>query len=128
MKKGLFWCKDPLAPSIELITVSVPCDFIGTPTEPAVFTAKCGENFNHKLEWQRLGKDITGGHPFDYYPRGRVEVKYGKVTIYLNPDLNTERVLGRIKEEFELTFPSENVRIVVKNDGSKHYRYGCGKR
>ena len=125
MQKGLFWCKDPLAPTLELITVSVPCDAEGNPTEPVVFTAKSGENFNHKIEWQRLGKDITGGHPFDYYPRGRVEVRNGKVTIYLNPDLNTEHVLNAIKEAFELVDPKEIIRVEVKSDGSKHYMYKC---
>ena len=128
MKKGLFWCKDPMAPALELITISVSCDSNGAPTEPAVFTAKSGENFNHKLEWQRLGKDVTGGQPFDYYPRGRVEVRNEKITIYLNPDLNTEHVLGKIKEEFELIDIHENMRLEVNSDGSKHYRYGCSKR
>ena len=30
---------------------------------------------------------ITKNKPYNYYPRGRVEIKNGKVSIYMNPVL-----------------------------------------
>lgn len=75
--------------------------------------------FNHKAEWQKLPKSLTGGKPYHYYPRGRVEVKRNKATVYLNPQLNREDVLVQIDKEFGLAGLS---CVCVKSNGSSHYR------
>ena len=38
------------------------CDADGVPTESFVdFSAKSGDNFNHKAEWERLSRSVTDG-------------------------------------------------------------------
>ena len=95
------------------------CDENGTPLEPVEFTAKSGENFNHKAEWEKLPRRITGGQPYNYYPCGRVEVKRSKATVYLNPQLNREDVKAQIGKEFGLKGLS---CVSFKSDGSVHYQ------
>ena len=82
MKKGIFWCVAAESAHPWLITVSVSCDAEGNPDTPAVFTSKAGMNFNHKAEWEKLDKSIRGGLPYNYYPRGRVEIWKGKEIPY----------------------------------------------
>lgn len=88
-------------------------------------SSKSGENFNHEAEWSCLDKHITENHPYNYYPRGRVEIKNKKVTIYINPDINKERILCKVVDAFELMVTDELKCIKIKSDGSNHYRYTC---
>lgn len=119
MQKGIFWMLPEDGGTV--LKISVPCNAAGESLDPAVcFSSKSGESFNHKAEWERLGRRVTNGLPFDHYPRGRVEVKNGRVTIFLNPSLCETAALQRILAAFDLT-ASQNVRIVA--DGSKHYYF-----
>ena len=123
MKKGIFWCDSFGRDSPHLIVVSVKCDADGKSDSPIDFSSKSGQNFNHKAEWQKLSRSVTRGQPFNYYPRGRVEIKNRKATIYLNPDLNNTVVLNKIIENFELKNQQGLKSIAVKSDGSSHYHY-----
>ena len=123
MKKGIFWCIDADTPDPHLITVSVSCNADGDADSSAVFSSKSGENFNHKAEWEKLDKSVRNGFAYNYYPRGRVEVKNGKATIFLNPDINQEHILRLVFETFELRLSDELKTVVVKSDGSRHYQY-----
>ena len=123
MKKGIFWCDSFGCDSPQLIVVSVKCDADGKSDRPIDFSSKSGQNFNHKAEWQKLSRSVTRGQPFNYYPRGRVEIKNRKATIYLNPDLNNTVVLNKIIEDFELKNQQDLKSIAVKSDGSSHYHY-----
>lgn len=123
MKKGIFWCDSFGCDSPHLIVVSVKCDADGKSDRPIGFSSKSGQNFNHKAEWQKLSRSVTRGQPFNYYPRGRVEIKNRKATIYLNPDLNNTVVLNKIIEDFELKNQQDLKSIAVKSDGSSHYHY-----
>ena len=125
MKKGIFWCDSFGCDSPHLIVVSVKCDADGKSDRPIDFSSKSGQNFNHKAEWQKLSRSVTRGQPFNYYPRGRVEIKNRKATIYLNPDLNNTAVLNKIMTDFELKDQQELESIAVKSDGSSHYQYLC---
>lgn len=127
MKKGVFWCVDAKSEHPKLITVSVSCDADGNPDAPAAFTSKAGANFNHKAEWDKLDRLIRGGVPYNYYPRGRVEIRNGRATVYLNPDINREEILRIVFEAFELKKADGIREIVVKSDGSRHYRYLSGE-
>lgn len=111
------------AEAVELIIISVECDGDGNPKAQAIFSSKSGENFNHKAEWEYLNRSITEGRPFNYYPRGRVEIRNGKATIFLNPNIKKENVLCKIIEAFELVTNDELKAIRVKSDGSNHYKY-----
>ena len=123
MKKGIFWCDSFGRGSPHLIVVSVKCDADGKSDRPIDFSSKSGQNFNHKAEWQKLSRSVTRGQPFNYYPRGRVEIKNRKATVYLNPDLNNTVVLNKIIENFELKNQQDLKSISVKSDGSSHYHY-----
>lgn len=125
MRKGIFWCTKFDAESMELITVSVVCDKDGDSQEPVQFSSKSGNNFNHRIEWNHLDRKITEGKAFDYYPRGRVEIKNGKATVFLNPVINKECIVSKIIDEFDL-MTGELKRIDIKSDGSNHYHFTCG--
>lgn len=116
--KGIFW----FVPSEhKLITVKVKCDNNGLAQEPATYSSKSGENFNHKIEWSKLPKSVTKNKSYNYYPSGRVEIKNGKATIFFNPVLNRFDIHDLISQEFGL----QASRIIVREvaDGSKHYEY-----
>ena len=113
MKKGVFWIIDD-----NLLCVSVCCDKNGIALEPAVYSAKSANNFNHKAEWTKLGKKVTQGKPYNYFRRGRVEIVKGKAVIYLNPFANTKAIQSKIIKEFGL----ETVKTFFKTDGSAHYQ------
>ena len=124
MKKGIFWCTDADTEAPALITVSVACDKNGDSKELVRFSSKSSNNFNHRHEWDRLDRKITEGKSFDYYPRGRVEIKNGKATVFLNPAINKECIVRRIMDAFELMTGELNC-INIKSDGSSHYRFTC---
>lgn len=113
MYKGIFWLAGG-----KLLTVKVLCDGNGAPLEAADFSAKSGENFNHRAEWARLPRSVTGGLPFDYWPRGRVEIRRGRATVFLHPSLNRESVLRLIRSAFRL---DGEIPVRAVSDGSAHY-------
>lgn len=124
MKKGIFWCANFDTEFPELITVSVVCDKNGNSKEPVQFSSKSGNNFNHRLEWERIDRKITKGQSFNYYPRGRVEIKNGKATAFLNPILNKECIVSKVIDEFGLK-ATELTDVRIKSDGSNHYHFTC---
>ena len=124
MKKGIFWCANFDTEFPELITVSVVCDKNGNSKEPVQFNSKSGNNFNHRLEWECIDRKITKGQSFNYYPRGRVEIKNGKATVFLNPILNKESIVSKVIDEFGLRV-TELTDVRIKSDGSNHYHFTC---
>lgn len=78
--------------------------------------AKSGNTFNHKLLWKSI-ITIKSNIPYNYYPRGRVEVtRNGKAIIYVNPNIS-ETTIPEIKKEFGIR---EEPKIVY--DYSEHYK------
>ena len=114
LRKGVFWYIDG-----KIISKKVICDENGRAWEMCEYTSKSGDNFNHELEWEKLPRSITGNHPYNYYPRGRVEVKSGKVTVWINPTLEDIVILAKIKKEFGLD--TNDIPSVLKIDNSEHY-------
>ncbi len=114
MRKGIFWLVED-----EFICVSVECDADGTATEPVTYSSKSGDNFNHRLEREKIPRSVTRGKAFDYYPRGRVEVKNGRATLWIAPSFNNESDIKRIKSLFGLG--ESTVKLEVKVDSSPHY-------
>lgn len=113
--KGIFWLIEN-----ELYVKKIACDKTGCVMgDSSELNSKSGDNFNHKLTWKTLPKSVTHRKEYNYYPRGRVEIKNGKAVIYLKPTLNTDEIVCKIIAQFGLKeFDSVN----VKNDGSRHYR------
>lgn len=103
MKRGIFW----------LIDGKLSCyPFDGSITEGI---AKSGNTYNHRKLWEYL-------HPcgykvgFDYYPRGRVEIKAKeKAVIYMSPHIGVEYV-SEVCKAFEI----DNTPF-IKYDHSNHY-------
>ena len=116
--KGIFWY---VPGEHELIAIKVKCDNKGLAQEHINYSSKSGENFNHKTEWLKLPKSITKNYRYNYYPRGRVEIRNGKATIFFNPVLNRFDIHELIAEKFGLNGSGVMVREVA--DGSKHYEY-----
>ena len=78
--KGIFWLIEG-----ELYTKKLECDKSGNVIgDGSGLNSKSGDNFNHRLTWEGLPKNVTHGKEYNYYPRGRVEIKGGKAVIYLN--------------------------------------------
>ena len=105
-----------------LVTVSAACDVCGNCAEDVAFSSKSGESFNHKREWEKLPKSVTGGRAYGHFPRGRVEIKNGRADIWLTPDLNEENVINAVEREFGLE--RDDIKIALRPDNSSHYRHG----
>ena len=121
--KGLFWLVKNDDEKFELFCVKILCYRDGESLE-RIETGVCeSEKLNHERAWSKLDKAVTQGKPYNYYPRGRVEIKKGKATVYLNPTLNEEAIVEKICRSFGLTRENGIVDIRIKNDNSWHYRF-----
>ena len=78
--------------------------------------AKSGDTYDHKTLWNSIRpKGIN--KPFDYYPRGRVDIdNNNKSIIYMNPNIDISFV-PKIKVEFGLRDDP-----AVRYDHSNHYK------
>lgn len=127
MKKGIFWIVDrENLKNNEPYLFRIPVDLVGNPcalTSIPPLNSKNGDHYNHKKTWEEyVSAELRGGKPYNYYPRGRVEIKgKGKVKIFLNPDIATDEIIAYIVEKFRLQQRAVNVIA----DGSKHYQYGA---
>lgn len=101
-KRGLFWYMDG-----ELLCFPVSGAEVDTVSN------------NHRRFWETLPHSLTGGMSYNYFPRGRVELRHGKAVVYLYPSLCTPGIYARICHAFSL--PDE-MQVSFKADGSRHYR------
>ncbi len=71
---------------------------------------------HHKKEWENLSTEITNGKKYNHYPMGRVDLRYNKAVIYLQPAICTDPIKKKIVEESNL----ENVvyQIIETDDVS----------
>lgn len=101
MREGLFWVIGSKS-DWELLTFFAPSDAI-----------------SHKDAWERyiqLSKKRFRGVSYNFYPRGRVVIRSGRSTVFLNQHIATAEVLHKVCEVFSLTEPK------VHAEGSRHYR------
>ena len=125
LHKGVFWIAD----DSEKYVFRIPCDRNGNVIGETAYplNSKDGSNYNHKNLWAALPKALTLGHPFDYFPRGRVEIRNAKATVYLNPDINTQKIQSLIVRCFGLTEENAIRSVRFVSDGSTHYQYSINK-
>lgn len=123
--KGVFWVIDG-----QIISKKVACDEYGD----MVFQEGNSKDFqaeawinNHKKIWSKWPRSITLGKPYNYYPRGRVEIRNKKAIIFLNPSICTKELTEMIKKEFCLKANNILQEIQVKADGSWHYKCYCNE-
>ena len=117
---GVFWVNDDV-----IISVKYPCTSDGklicadNETEEKLMRKLA----NHQKLWGELPHYITAGLPFNYLPRGRVEIrKGGKAIIFCSLHICTEETKQLMTEEFGLTAENGITHISIKADGSAHYR------
>ena len=132
MSKGIFWFPCFMGTEGELIfteeieAILVPCDENGN-SEVSVYFYTCeynlrnGRSNTHKDSWKAVtaGRKDLRGIPWNYFPRGRVEISHGRAFLYMNPEiLNCNDYLERIREKFGIGHLDIRVRI----DNSAHYQ------
>lgn len=102
--KGVFWL-------IEGNILSVPCD------EKFPFgVSRSGDTYVHRKIWEYVRPEGCK-QAYNYYPRGRVEVKKnGRAVVYMNHNINF-KYLTTIIEKFQLP---EQPRVIY--DHSRHYK------
>ena len=57
---------------------------------------------HHKKVWESLPTDITQGKSYNFYPMGRVDLRYNKASIYLQPSIHTDSIKKQVVEESNL--------------------------
>lgn len=122
--KGVFWIVDlENTYNNSNYCFTIPSDEYGNVQADELYlNAKSGTTYNHEQLWNSLSRRMTQGKPFNYYPRGRVEIQNGKATIYLNPNINTQEVVNFLIDEFNLKERNGIKKIIIHPDGSNHYK------
>ena len=119
LSRGIFWVTAESESELDvahIVAFAKHCNENGAFFDVDGLSSADGTDYNHKATWATLPKSLTHGNPFDYYPRGRVEIHGGKATIWLN-----ENILPLTSEIVRL-FGLKNVTTAVRVDGSRHYK------
>lgn len=120
--KGIFWITE-LEPINSNLYFLIPCDMYGNIEDYNLdYTAKTGTTYNHEKTWNKLPSKITNNKPYNYYPRGRVEINNRKAIIYCSPYIANNELKEWVIDKFNLYKYNgiEKIRIVA--DGSEHYK------
>lgn len=122
--KGIFWITEVDDWSAEQLIFRIPVTPAGEVIEPEKLdlNSKNVDNYNHRLLWENLPTKITHNKPYNYYPRGRIEIKRGKAVIYANPNICCEELINLLTERFGLIEENGIVEVSLKADGSNHYK------
>ena len=121
MYKGIFWIVDEEnLHNNDRYLIKIETDRKGTILNYDLpLNSRNGDNYAHKVTWGELLYELTRNKPFDYFPRGRVEIRNNKCTIFLNPSISRADIVDYLKEQFELG-DFDSIRIV--EDHSNHYK------
>ena len=114
--KGVFWVRS--LSGNDIIALRFLSDENGVLTDGSL-TSK---DINHQRLWERLDSVVTGGVPYNFYPRGRVELRRGKALIFCSPHICTEQLKKLITERFGLRAENGIKEVLLKADGSAHYK------
>ena len=122
--KGIFWIVD--TDNIERnknYCFKIPCnqDGVSSDIDSSLGIAKSGDTYNHQTTWSKLPSYLTHNKPYNYYPRGRIEIRNGVARIFLNGNINYEEVIDFLKKEFNLTPHNGIKKTSVIEDNSPHY-------
>ena len=114
---GIFWFvqKDEEIEKFQILYLDIPQD------AEIQGNSRNGLTFTHKNTWSDLSisceKSIKNKQ-WDYFPRGRVEIRNNKATVYLNPNINTPEYQKDIIDAFNL----HRINTKFISDGSTHYK------
>lgn len=125
--KGIFWFTCTFTDNACdytntcLIHLNIPCDTDGNVTDSSViFNSSNNDSVTHKESWQALvaaDKELRT-KPWNYFPRGRVDIRKGKALIFMNPNiLDCDNYIDIITDAFGIA----GLKVEVKADNSSHY-------
>ncbi len=114
--RGVFWVLSLAEEG--MISIRFPSDENGVLADSSIVS----KDINHKRLWERLDSLVTGGHPYNFFPRGRVELRHGKALIFCSPHICTEELKAMVSERFGLKAENGIKEVVLKADGSAHYQ------
>lgn len=119
--RGIFWIKD--MESLASVVIKAECNSNGFFTVVPDFEllAKSSAEFNHQAAWSKLSKRETENKPYNYYPRGRVEIRNGKAVLYANGNIADEKLLKWAINKFNLIKENGIEKVEIKADMSNHY-------
>ncbi|MDE7365487.1 MAG: hypothetical protein K2N27_11540, partial [Ruminococcus sp.] len=125
--RGIFWIPDIEDVYSSDLYFPIPCDSNGNINDSdfeisPLMSSKGNDNYNHKNVWNSLSKKYTGGKPYDYYARGRIEIHNGTAFVYLSPHIPQDDLKKWLIDKFNLTSANGIKRIKFNPDYSKHYR------
>ncbi|MBO7453528.1 MAG: hypothetical protein J6U54_24605 [Clostridiales bacterium] len=122
--KGIFWITDIDDWNAEQLMFRIPVTSMGEVIEPEKLdlNSKNVDNYNHRLLWESLPNKNTHNKPYNYYPRGRVEIKRGKAVIYANPNICLDELINLLVKRFGLNKENGIMEVALKPDGSNHYK------
>lgn len=122
--KGLFWYIKGIDGGGYILNFKMACFRDGVTTEEVESGFCETDGISHKDAWEKLKKDQdTKNKPYNYFPRGRVQIKKGVATICLTPELSHESFVEGIVASFGLTAENGISKIKVKPNHSRHYRF-----
>lgn len=77
-----------------IVSEKKPCDELGNliPDESERCPGEVWSN-NHKKIWSELPRRVTQGKAYNYFPRGRVEIRKGKAIIAITNAVAEEIML-----------------------------------
>ena len=110
--KGIFWWT-----GTELLYKKAHCQSDGSLCFSESFFQR-SPILSHREEWNAMGIPSL---PFNYYPRGRVEISRQQAKIYLHPAINCPEAIEQITAVFGLTSEHGIKEIRMINDHSYHY-------
>lgn len=121
--KGIFWIVNLDDYSLNSnYCFLIPTNLDGDNVENIEVNAKSGTTFNHEKTWKNLPRRLTQGEDYNHFPRGRVEIAHGKAIIYANPNICNDELKNFITDEFNLTNHNGISEVIIKADGSEHYK------
>lgn len=120
--RGIFWITDIDNPYNNQLYFQIPCNSDGVDDNFDGYTSKNNSSHNHKNLWTTLCSKLTNNKPYNYYPRGRVEIAHGKATVYLSPHINIADIQDWIIDKFNLNEHNGINKVRFISDYSEHYK------
>ncbi len=124
--RGIFWIKDIDDVYGSGLYLQIPCYRNGSISPdfeiPQPMSSKNSDNYNHRNFWTTLSRKETDGKPFDYYPRGRIEIHNGTAVVYLSPHIPLDELEKWLIDKFNLTSSNGIKRMKFNRDYSAHYK------
>lgn len=106
--RGIFWIPDVNNVRSSNLYFTIPCDVFGDINDPEFhipdsMSSTGSDNYNHQRVWNSLERKYTHGKPFNYYPRGRVEISNGVAKVFHSPRIPQDELKQFVIDKFNLT-------------------------